>query len=194
MLTTTRFNRVHPSISGQLFLAGLISILASCASTKPTSATNNTVADGKAVKTNKAFRMVYKVSIAIDATPETIWKILTNAPNFHKWNTTIDSIEGKIALNQKIKLHAKIAPNRTFNIKVSEFNPSSKMVWSDGNAMFKGVRTYTLEPMGDKVTVFTMQEVFNGAMLPMIKGSLPDFTGAFETFAADLKKVAEKGK
>ncbi len=193
MLTTTRFQKTHAAISGQLFLAGLISILASCASTKSTQ-TSNFVANGKAVKTNKAFRMVYKVGNTINASPETIWAILTNAPDFHNWNSTIDSIEGKIALNEVIKLHAKIAPDRTFKIKVSEFNPSSKMVWSDGNAMFKGVRTFTLEPMGENVTVFTMQEVYTGAMLPMIKGSLPDFTEAFETFTADLKKEAEKEK
>lgn len=191
MLTTTHFTRTHKTISGQLFLAGLISILTSCASTKAVTPSDNTVANGKAVKTSKSFRMDYKVGISINASPETIWAILTNSPEYQNWNSTIDSLEGKIALNQKIKLHAKIAPDRTFKLKVSEFNPSSKMVWSDGNAMFKGVRTFTLEPMGNNITVFTMQEVFTGMMLPMIKGSLPDFTEAFETFAADLKKEAE---
>jgi hypothetical protein len=38
-----------------------------------------------------------------------------------------------------------------------------------------------------------MQEVFTGIMLPMIKGSLPDFGPAFETYAADLKRAAEGG-
>lgn len=191
MLTTTQFTKSHKTISGQLFLAGLISILASCASSKSTSSSNNTVADGKAVKTNKAFRMDYKVGITINASAETIWSILTNAKDYPNWNSTIDSIEGTIALKQTIKLHAKIAPDRTFKIKVSEFQPNKMMVWSDGNAMFKGVRTFTLEPMGNNTTVFTMQEVYTGLMLPMIKGSLPDFTNAFETFAADLKKEAE---
>lgn len=191
MLTTTLSNSTHKTISGQLFLAGLISILTSCASTKSTTTTDNFVADGKAVKTTKSFRMDYKVGISINATPETVWAILTNAPAYPKWNTTVDSIEGEIALNKRIKLHAKISPKRAFKLKVSEFNPATKMVWSDGNAMFKGVRTFTLESMGNNTTVFTMQEVFTGAMLPMIKGSLPDFTSDFETFAADLKKEAE---
>jgi hypothetical protein len=30
-------------------------------------------------------------------------------------------------------------------------------------------------------------------MLPMIAGSLPDFTAPFDTYAADLKKAAEGG-
>jgi hypothetical protein len=36
-----------------------------------------------------------------------------------------------------------------------------------------------------------MVEVLSGLMLPMIRGSLPDFGPAFETYAADLKRAAE---
>lgn len=45
--------------------------------------------------------------------------------------------------------------------------------------------------MGNDTTVFTMHKVFKGAILPMIKGSLPDFTADFEVFAADLKRKTE---
>jgi hypothetical protein len=37
-----------------------------------------------------------------------------------------------------------------------------------------------------------MTEVFKGIMLPMIKGSLPDFKENFEQYAADLKNASEK--
>ena len=65
------------------------------------------------------------------------------------------------------------------------------MVWSDGNFIFRGVRTYTLTSKSDGSTDFTMSEVFTGAMLPMIAGSLPDFAPEFEKYAADLKRSAE---
>ena len=57
--------------------------------------------------------------------------------------------------------------------------------------MFKGVRTYTFVPGADGTTDFTMSEVYTGLMLPMIAGSLPDFTNAFEQYLADLKREAE---
>jgi hypothetical protein len=67
------------------------------------------------------------------------------------------------------------------------------MVWSDGFApMFRGVRTYTLTENADGTTGFSMREVFSGLMLPMIRGSLPDFGPPFEQFAADLKCEAER--
>jgi hypothetical protein len=68
------------------------------------------------------------------------------------------------------------------------------MVWSDGAApMFKGVRTFELTENADGTTDFSMVEVFTGLMLPMIKGTLPDFGPPFEQYATDLKRAAEGG-
>ena len=57
--------------------------------------------------------------------------------------------------------------------------------------MFSGVRIFTLTPKQDGSTDFSMVEVFKGIILPMIKGTLPDFKPNFEQYAADLKKAAE---
>ena len=76
---------------------------------------------------------------------------------------------------------------------VDEFVPDKRLVWSDGNFIFRGVRTYTLTPKADGSTDFSMVEVLSGVMLPMIAGSLPDFGPDFEKYAADLKREAEKG-
>jgi len=147
----------------------------------------------KATKTKSTFRMECAVNTNINSSPEKIWNILTNAAKYVQWNSTIISLEGKIALGEKIKLKVKLDPKRTFNLKISEFSTPVKMVWEDGMApMFKGVRTYTLVKNDDGTTGFTMSEVFSGLMLPMIAGSLPDFAPAFEQFALDLKKEAEK--
>jgi hypothetical protein len=147
--------------------------------------------NGRANKTKSAFRMEYSAGINIKAKPDRVWALMTNAADFPRWNSTIKSIEGRIALGETIKLIASIAPTRTFNLKVIEFVPEKRMVWSDGNAMFKGVRTYTLSPKADGSTDFTMSEVYTGLMLPMIAGSLPDFSPAFEQYVADLKREAE---
>ena len=77
----------------------------------------------------------------------------------------------------------------------SQIEPEVRMVWSDGVApMFKGERTFTLLAREDGTTDFAMVEVFAGMMLPMIKGSLPDFAPVFERYAGDLKREAESGR
>jgi len=139
------------------------------------------------------FRQVCRVRCAIRATPATIWSLLTDARRFPTWNTTVTSLEGEIVLGSQLALRVKLDPKRTFRPKVTKLEPKKTMEWSDGFApMFRGVRTFTLTPKPDGVTEFEMQEAFSGAMLPMIRKSLPDFGPAFETFASDLRRAAEE--
>jgi uncharacterized protein YndB with AHSA1/START domain len=148
---------------------------------------------GRAQKTKTAFRMEYAVAIHIQAKPETVWALLTDAEGFPRWNSTVKSVEGPIALGNKLALRVAVAPDRVFKPKVTELVAPTRMVWSDGAApMFKGVRTFSLERRDDGSTDFSMVEVLGGVMLPMIKGSLPDFGPPFEQYAADLKREAER--
>jgi hypothetical protein len=144
----------------------------------------------QAQKTESAFRLEYTVSATIAAPAAAVWSRLTDAKGFPSWNTTVKSIEGSIAKGEKLAIKVPIS-DRTFTPTVIDFEPEKRMVWADGFApMFRGVRTYTLSPAASG-TEFTMNEVFSGMMLPMIKGSLPDFRPVFDTYVADLKRAAE---
>lgn len=146
-----------------------------------------------AEKTAAAFRQRTAVTCAIRATPERIWALLTNAADFPRWNSTVTSVEGTIALGQPLSIRVPIAPGRVFKPKVTAFEPGRSMVWSDGlPPMFRGVRTFTLQPDAGGSTTFSMAEELSGVMLPLIRGSLPDFGPAFEAYAADLKREAER--
>lgn len=143
------------------------------------------------VKQSSMFRLSYAVAIGIEAPPERVWALLTNAEDFPRWNSTVVEVKGPIALGTKLALKVKLS-DRTFTPSVTAFEAPTRMVWSDGMApMFRGVRTFTLTKVGTGTT-FAMEEVFAGIMLPMIRGSLPDFTGAFATYAEDLKREAER--
>lgn len=150
------------------------------------------MASTKATSSATAFRMETSVAINIQASAEKIMSLLTNAAEFSKWNSTIVLLEGQIQQGEKIKLVSTLDPKRTFKLKVSEIT-ATKMVWQDGFApMFSGIRTFSLTPKSNETTDFSMVEVFQGIMLPMIKGSLPDFKPNFEQYALDLKIAAEK--
>ena len=137
--------------------------------------------------------MECRVSVHVRAPASKLWSLLTNAADFPRWNSTVSSIEGDIALGRKLKLRVPVS-DRTFSPKVTAFEPDRRMVWSDGMApMFKGERTFELTQQQDGSTDFEMVEVFSGIMLPMIKGSLPDFGPPFEAYAADLKRETERG-
>jgi hypothetical protein len=134
----------------------------------------------------------YEAESIIEASPETIWAILTDASKYKDWDSGVERVEGNIAPGETISVYSKISPGRAFPVKVMEFAPGQKMVWSGGMPMglFKGVRTFTLSREGKGVR-FKMREEFSGLMLPLIWGSMPDLGPSFQQFAAGLKTCAE---
>ena len=136
---------------------------------------------------------VYSVSRTIEATPEAIWALLTDASGYPDWDPGMERLEGNIALGEQIKMYTKLNPGHTFPVKVTVFMPGQKMTWVGGMPMglFRGERTFTLSPQADNTTEFTMREVFTGLLLPLIGSSIPDLTSSFEQFADGLKSQAE---
>jgi hypothetical protein len=136
----------------------------------------------------------YDAAATIDAPPEAVWSILTDAPAYAQWDSGVQRVEGTIAPGEKIKVVSEANPGRAFPVKVTGFEPGRSMVWSGGMplGLFKGVRTFTLAPEGSG-TRFTMREEYTGPLLPMIWRSMPDLGPSFEQFARGLKARAEAG-
>lgn len=143
-----------------------------------------------ATATSSAFRQTCTVSVDIDAAPERVWALLTDAPGIARWNSTVTAIEGTVGPGARLAI--SVPDNkRVFKVKVADLQPPSSMVWSSGaKPFFSGVRTYRLERIAGG-TRLTMSEELTGLTLPMARKSLPDFRPIFETYAADLKREAE---
>ena len=86
----------------------------------------------------------FEASSTIAAAPDTIWAILTDGASFPSWDSGVDRVEGQIAPGETIKVSVKVNPGRTFPVKVPEFKPGQRMVWSGGMplGLFRGVRTW----------------------------------------------------
>ena len=115
------------------------------------------------------------VSRSIPAPPQTVWDLLTDAGSYADWNEAILSIEGPIALGNKVKLVSVVNSKRTFSLKVDVMEPPGRMVWSDGMplGLFKAVRTYLLEER-EGGTEFSMTEVFSGPLSGLMTKAIPD--------------------
>jgi hypothetical protein len=135
----------------------------------------------------------YESTALINANPEAIWAILTDAASYADWDSGVVRVEGRIAPQEKIKVVSEANPRRAFPVKVTELSPAERMVWSGGMplGLFKGVRTFTLTPENG-ATRFQMREEYTGPMLPLIWRSMPDLQPSFEQFARGLKARAER--
>ncbi|MEM7204460.1 MAG: SRPBCC domain-containing protein [Planctomycetota bacterium] len=142
---------------------------------------------GKAVTVRKVFSRETSVSTHVGATPDTVWALLTDAADMTRWNSTLVSFNGDLQPGGRIELVSTLAPKRTFKLKVKELDAPRRLVW--GDAM--GTRVYTLEPAAGG-THFTMREKIGGPVFPLFARMIPPFDEAFEQFAADLKREAER--
>ncbi len=142
---------------------------------------------GNAKTIKQIFSRQTTVSVDIAASPETIWKLLTDAASYPAWNSTILEMNGKIAAGGKIELRAKLAPTRVFKLKIKEFVPHQRLVW--GDAM--GTRVFTLSENSNNRTCLTMSEKIGGPLFPLFARMIPPFDESFNQFAADLKTACE---
>ena len=136
---------------------------------------------------------VYEATADIDATPDAIWAVLTDGQRMPTWDSGVERFEGTIAPGAKLKVYVAANPGRAFPVKVTEFEPARRMVWTGGMplGLFKGVRTYTLDAIGAGSTRFTMREVYSGPLLGVIGKSIPDLGPSFTQFAHGLKRETE---
>ena len=142
---------------------------------------------GKATTVKTTFHRETFVSIDIKADAAIVWALLTKAPDYPRWNSTITLLEGHIALGEKIKLKSILDAKRTFKLIVKEFEADTRLVWSDG----QGTRVYTIKKTGNGSVTFFMDEKIGGLMFPLYAKMIPPFDQSFEQFASDLKKESE---
>lgn len=143
--------------------------------------------NGIATTVKTTFHRETSVSIDIKADAAIVWALLTKASDYPRWNSTVTSIEGNIALGEKIKLKSTLDAKRTFKLNVKEFDAEKKLVWGDG----QGNRIYTITKNGKGTVTFSMTEKIGGLMFPMYAKMIPPFDESFEQFASDLKKESE---
>jgi hypothetical protein len=138
----------------------------------------------------------YAVTRTINAGPDRIWGLLTDAEGYPSWNPTVVSLNGQIASGERIELVSTVNPKRTFALTVSDIEPGRRMVWSSGMplGLFRGVRTFALDPLSDSRTEFSMREDYSGALAGLITKTIPDMSQAFGDFADGLKKAAEASR
>jgi hypothetical protein len=141
----------------------------------------------------------YRSSIFIQAPASRVWAVLTNAAAWSSWNTTVDRVDGEIALGNKLTVHARLGEGesggRAFPVRVAELVPPRRMVWVGGLplGLFRGERRFTIEDRGEGRVEFAMHEIFSGLLAGMITRSMPDLQPSFDEFCQALKRRVEGG-
>lgn len=138
----------------------------------------------------------YEVTSKIAAEPQAVWSVLVDGATWPHWDSGVSEFDGRIAPEETVKIHSLVAPGRVFPVKVSSFDPPTRLTFSGGMplGLFSGVRTYTLTPDGMGGTVFHVREEYDGPLLGLMWRKMPDLGPSFTRFADGLKRRVESGR
>jgi uncharacterized protein YndB with AHSA1/START domain len=73
--------------------------------------------DPKITQRHEALSVSCSVEVNIRARAESIWKLLTDAEDFPRWNTTVVGIQGQIREGERLRVRVP-GTDRTFTPKV----------------------------------------------------------------------------
>jgi hypothetical protein len=129
----------------------------------------------------------------IAARPDDVWTVLTDGPSWPAWDSGVESFTGQIALGEKVTVRVQAASGRAFPVVVSTLDAPRRLEFTGGMplGLFRGVRTYTLEPTPAGTTSFRMREEYTGPLVSLIWRSMPDLDPSFRQFARGLKMEVE---
>ncbi|ATZ56928.1 hypothetical protein BCIN_14g01350 [Botrytis cinerea B05.10] len=136
--------------------------------------------------------------IEIDASPETVRKVLLDFPNIDEWHTgfvkSITPLDTDDPLAIGKKLHC-VMQDFEFDSIITENSPN-KFAWQGPPVMtVSGLHSFLIEPSNSNPggTTFTQVEEYSGGisflMRPWLLGK--PIKGQFEKYNTDLKKRCE---
>jgi hypothetical protein len=145
-----------------------------------------------------AMALEIKTEIKINATPEEVWKILTDFNGYPNWNPFIKSIKGQVVIGEKItvRIEPPEAKGMTFKPKIVTFAKNIELSWLGHlllPGLFDGKHKFELIDNGNGTITFIQSEKFRGLLVPFFKKQLKTNTkNGFIEMNKKLKELAEK--
>ena len=136
----------------------------------------------------------YSTMVVINAPPERVWQVLTDAGAYQEWNPEIVGVEGNMALGERIVARVRLGDGalRRVPMRVSRFEVPSRMEWLGGLplGLFVGRRTFTVTPRSGG-SEFRLQLEMSGLLSRLIAKSVGDRQPEVDSFSSALKRRVE---
>jgi hypothetical protein len=135
--------------------------------------------------------------IEIAATPERIWRELTDFASYPEWNPLIVSLRGEVREGELIRMRLQAGKRRmAMKPRMIRVVPSRGFAWRGSlpiPGLFTGEHSFELEPAGEGRVRFHHWEKFSGLLVPLLSGLLDgDIRRGFEAMNVALKARAER--
>ena len=135
--------------------------------------------------------------IEIAASPERVWKILTNFAAYQEWNPFIRRVTcANLKADEQIEI-ALLPPGGegwTFAPTLISVHPERELKWLGRfifPGLFDGEHRFVIEPLDAHHVRFVQSEQFRGLLVPLFGNMLEKTRAGFEEMNRALKTRAE---
>jgi hypothetical protein len=137
-----------------------------------------------------------RTEIEIKASPEIVWKILSDLADYPKWNPFLCHAIGKAVVGEPVVLDFQPdSKGMKLHCIVTTAEPNRKLSWKYFYILpflMRGEHSFTIEPLGKNRVRFVELEVFDGLLVPSQARDIDTNTKrGFEAMDEALKKKAE---
>lgn len=136
--------------------------------------------------------------IDIDATPETVWAVLSDLSAYPSWNPFIRKAKGTLAAGERLEVELQPVRGRAMRFRPTVLNaqPGRELRWLGRllmRGLFDGEHRFAIEPTAGG-SQLVQEERFTGLLVPLLarglrRGTLP----GFERMNEALKQRVEAG-
>jgi hypothetical protein len=139
-----------------------------------------------------------RTEIEISASPEKVWKVLTDFEKYEQWNPFIHRIIGEAKEGSKIEIHIETprGKRRKYEPTVTKVEHGRELRWLGKSSLpgiLNGEHIFTIEQVGSGNVRLVHREVFDGLLTSLFGKSLDtDVKEGFEEMNRALKERVER--
>ncbi len=143
------------------------------------------------MKANQNAPAYARAEIEIKASPEVVWGVLTDFPNWPSWNHSVQSVKGGDTVSKGTEFKWK-SGGTTIRSTVQEVDRPAMILWTGRLMSIKAIHSWHIAPQGGR-TLVTTEESFEGLVARFFKKSLQrTLKESLSAGLNDLKAEAEK--
>ena len=139
-----------------------------------------------------------KTELEIMASSERVWQVLTDFPNYSKWNPVMVQVKGEAKVRTKLEIHLRTrgGKNRIYKPTITKVQPNRELRWF-GKSLFPGMlngeRIFTIHSLGINNVRFFHIQIFTGLAVYVAGSRLDrDIRDTLNEMNVALKKQVEQ--